>query len=118
MHAGYLMFAGMLSQLFAPVQGLTGPRRRAVELIRSTNAPLVQIAHVKQVIAAMQNSPTAAYLQDCSLHEKIMLASLLKCVKREGVDEIHWGNVCLVIQISWFTLKAILLRLRINISSI
>ncbi|KAF8519581.1 P-loop containing nucleoside triphosphate hydrolase protein [Gautieria morchelliformis] len=67
--------------------------RRAVEFIRSTNAPLVQIVHVKQVIAAMQNSPTAAYLQDCSLHEKIMLASLLKCVKREGVDEIRWGDV-------------------------
>lgn len=68
--------------------------RRAVELIRSINAPAVKISHVKQVIEAMQSSPTAAYLRDCSLHEKIMLASLLKCVKRAGVDEIRWGDVC------------------------
>ncbi|KAF8591217.1 P-loop containing nucleoside triphosphate hydrolase protein [Ramaria rubella] len=67
--------------------------RRAVELIRSSGAPVVLIPHVKQVIEAMQNSPTATYLRDCSLHEKIMLASLLKCVKREGVDEIRWGDV-------------------------
>ena len=73
---------------------LTIPQRRAVELIRSINAPVVRIAHIKLVIEAMQKSPTAAYLQDCSLHERIMLASLLKCIKREGVDEIRWGDVC------------------------
>lgn len=73
--------------------------RRSVELIRSNNAPVVQIRHVKQVIEAMQNSPTAAYLRDCGLHERIMLASLLKCIKREGVDEIRWGDVCLVLRI-------------------
>lgn len=41
----------------------------------------------------MQNSPTAAYLRDCSLHERIMLASLLKCVKRDGIDEIKWDDI-------------------------
>jgi origin recognition complex subunit 1 len=41
----------------------------------------------------MQNSPTAAYLRDCSLHERMMLASLVKCIKREGVEEIKWGEV-------------------------
>ena len=89
------MSAGMLPQFFTSAAGLTIPQRRAVELIRSINAPAVQIAHVNQVIEAMQKSPTAAYLQGCSLHERIMLASLLKCVKREGVDEIRWGDVSL-----------------------
>lgn len=48
---------------------------------------------VTEVIKVMQNSPTAAYLRDCSFHERLMLASLLKCVKREGVEEIKWGEV-------------------------
>ncbi|GJJ08352.1 hypothetical protein Clacol_002563 [Clathrus columnatus] len=67
--------------------------RRSVELILSTNDKLVRIAHVKQVIDSMQNSPTAAFLRDCSLHERILLAALLKCIKREGVDEIAWSDV-------------------------
>lgn len=44
----------------------------------------------------MQNSPTAAFLRDCSFHERLMLAALLKCVKKEGVDEIKWSDVCLM----------------------
>jgi len=38
----------------------------------------------------MQNGPTAAYLRDCSLHEQIMLASL---IKREGVEEVRWVDI-------------------------
>lgn len=67
--------------------------RRAVELIRSTDEAIVKIVHVKQVIDSMQNSPTAAFLRDCSLHERILLAALLKCIKRTGVDEIAWSDV-------------------------
>ena len=48
---------------------------------------------VKEVISAMQNSPTAGYLQELSLHERIMLAAVLKCVKKEGVEEVKWGDV-------------------------
>ena len=48
---------------------------------------------IKNVIKMMENSPTAAWLRDCSLHERIMLAALVKCVKREGVDEVKWGDV-------------------------
>lgn len=48
---------------------------------------------VKHVISLMQNSPTAMYLAETSLHERIMLASLLKCVKRDGVEEVKWGDV-------------------------
>jgi origin recognition complex subunit 1 len=48
---------------------------------------------VREVIKVMQNSPTAAYLRECSLHERIMLAALLKVIKREGVEEVRWGDV-------------------------
>ena len=51
---------------------------------------------VRKVIKVMQNSPTAAYMRECSLHERIMLAALLKCIKRQGVEEIQWGEVVLV----------------------
>lgn len=48
---------------------------------------------VNEVVAVMQNSPTDAYLRDCSFHERMMLASLDKCVKREGVEGIKWEEV-------------------------
>lgn len=51
---------------------------------------------VKQVIKDMQNSPTAAYLRDLSFHERLMLAAMLKCIKKEGVEEIKWGEVCII----------------------
>lgn len=66
--------------------------RRTVELVQP-NKKTAGIREVKEVISAMQNSPTAGYLQDLSLHERIMLASVLKCVKREGVEEVKWGDV-------------------------
>lgn len=61
---------------------LVQPKRRTARLV-----------DVKEVIHVMQNSPTAAYLRECSFHERMMLASLIKCIKREGVEEIRWGEV-------------------------
>lgn len=66
--------------------------RRTVELVHQTKKT-AGMRDVKEVISAMQNSPTAGYLQDLSLHERIMLAAVLKCVKREGVEEVKWGDV-------------------------
>jgi len=43
----------------------------------------------------MQNSPTAGYLRDCIFHERRMLAALLKCMKKEGVEEIKLADVSL-----------------------
>lgn len=53
------------------------------------------VRDVTEVIKQMQNSPTAAYLRDCSFHERMILASLVKYIKREGGDEIKWGEVCI-----------------------
>lgn len=58
-----------------------------------TSRKTARMADVKEVIQVMQNSPTAAYLGECSFHERLMLASLVKCMKREGVEEIKWGEV-------------------------
>lgn len=66
--------------------------RRAVELVRPLSKP-AKIADVKEVITRMQSSLTACYLGDCSLHERIMLAALVKCVLKTGVMEIAWGDV-------------------------
>ena len=66
--------------------------RRAVELVH----PLRKAARtedVKEVIKQMQNSPTAAYLRELSFHERLMLVALLKCVRKEGVEEIRWADV-------------------------
>ncbi|KAJ6544983.1 P-loop containing nucleoside triphosphate hydrolase protein [Mycena vulgaris] len=66
--------------------------RRAVELAQQDRRMAV-IKDVNEVTKQMQNSPTAAYLRDCSFHERMMLVSLIKCIKREGVDEIKWAEV-------------------------
>ncbi|KAF9015037.1 hypothetical protein BDQ17DRAFT_1340381 [Cyathus striatus] len=66
--------------------------RRAVELVR----PLQKTAKapdVKQVTQVMQKSPTAVFLRECSFHERVMLASMMKCMKRDGVEEIKWGDI-------------------------
>ncbi|KAF9484856.1 P-loop containing nucleoside triphosphate hydrolase protein [Pholiota conissans] len=66
--------------------------RRAVELVKPVKGT-VKPPHIQEVVSTMQNTPTAAYLRDLSFHERLMLASLVKCVKREGVEEIKWGDV-------------------------
>ena len=68
--------------------------RRAVELVQEKKTT-VKPPHIKEVVQVMQNSPTAAFLRDLSFHERLMLASLIKCIKREGVEEIKWGDVSL-----------------------
>ena len=67
--------------------------RRAVELVQATQGT-VKAPHIREVVQLMQNSPIAAFLRDLSFHERIMLASLISCAKREGVDEIKWSEVC------------------------
>lgn len=53
----------------------------------------------------MQNSPTAAYLRDLSLHERLMLTSLIKCMKREGIEEIKWSEASFL----WFPVEKLTL---------
>lgn len=66
--------------------------RRAVELARDAGRP-GEARDVQAALAAMQRSPTAAFVSTCSLHERIMLVALIRCVKRGGVEEICWREV-------------------------
>ena len=70
------------------------PCRRAVELVQVTRGT-VKAPHIREVVQSMQNSPTAAFLRDLSFHERLVLASLVSCAKREGVEEIKWSEVCI-----------------------
>lgn len=81
------------------VSSISGDARRVLDICRRTvelvqlRSKTARIEDVKQVIKDMQNSPTAAYIRDLSLYERVMLAAMLKCIKREGVEEIRWGDV-------------------------
>lgn len=66
--------------------------RRAVELVH-VHRRAARTDDVKQVIRDMQNSPTAAYLRELSFHERLLLAALVRCVRRAGVEEVPWGDV-------------------------
>lgn len=66
--------------------------RRTVELVQP-RSKTAGTEDVKQVIKDMQNSPTAAYIRDLSFHERLMLAAMLRCIRKEGVEEIRWGDV-------------------------
>ncbi|KAJ4497941.1 P-loop containing nucleoside triphosphate hydrolase protein [Lentinula lateritia] len=81
------------------ISSISGDARRALDVCRRTlelmrpKGIAARTSDVKDVIKEMQNSPTAAYLRECSLHERIMLASFIKCMKREGVEEIKLGDL-------------------------
>ncbi|KAI0260462.1 P-loop containing nucleoside triphosphate hydrolase protein [Gloeopeniophorella convolvens] len=81
------------------VSSISGDARRVLDICRRT-VELVQPRRraartddVKDVIRELQNSPTAALLRSLSLHERVLLAALLKCVRRTGVDEIPWADL-------------------------
>ena len=70
--------------------------RRAVETVYhpdTDKSGTVQMPEVTAVIKAMQNSPSAAYVRECSFSERLVLAALVKVGKREGVGELKWGDV-------------------------
>lgn len=73
--------------------------RRAVEVsmetAKQTRTPRkpVTIREMSAVLRAMTSSPIALYIKQCSLHQKMMLAAMLRCVRREGVSEIPWRSV-------------------------
>ena len=89
---GIMFAAKKVSNISGDARRVLDICRRAVELVH----PLRKAARtedVKEVIKQMQNSPTAAYLRELSFHERLMLVALLKCVRKEGVEEIRWADV-------------------------
>jgi hypothetical protein len=45
------------------------------------------------VLNLMSSSPVAMFVKNCSTQQKVMLASVVRCVRREGIAEIPWRNV-------------------------
>jgi len=53
----------------------------------------VTIRDMSAVLKAMTSSPVALFIKHCSLHQKMMLAAMLRCIRREGISEIAWRSV-------------------------
>ena len=93
MGADAIKFASMkVSSISGDARRVLDISRRTVELVHARRRA-ARIEDVKEVIKEMQNSPTAAFLRELAFHERLMLAALVKCVRKEGVEEIKWSEV-------------------------
>ncbi|KAI9511943.1 P-loop containing nucleoside triphosphate hydrolase protein [Russula earlei] len=81
------------------VSSISGDARRILDICRRTVElvqPYRRVARtddVKDVIRDLQNSPTTGFLRSLSLHERMLLAALLRCMRRGGVSEVPWADV-------------------------
>jgi hypothetical protein len=53
----------------------------------------VTAKEMMSVLNLMSSSPVALFLKQCSLQQKMMLAAVVRCVRREGIPEIPWRAV-------------------------
>lgn len=76
---------------------------RAVETVEVENenrrlveqpTRLVTIADVQAIIKEMSASGPCLWIQKASLHQRILLLALSRCVKKQGQDQIKFGDVC------------------------
>jgi origin recognition complex subunit 1 len=68
--------------------------RRAVEVaLESTPPHPVTIREMQAVLALMSSSPVSLFLKQCSVQQKVVMAAVLRCVRREGIPEISWRSV-------------------------
>ncbi len=73
--------------------------RRAVEVAIETSKKtgqtptVVSVKDMQNVLKALTSSPVAVFIKQCSLYEKVLLAAILRCVRREGVPEVSWLSV-------------------------
>ena len=45
------------------------------------------------VLNLMSSSPVAMFVKQCTQQQKMMMAAVVRCVRREGVPEIPWRAV-------------------------
>ncbi|ORY35566.1 P-loop containing nucleoside triphosphate hydrolase protein [Naematelia encephala] len=68
--------------------------RRAVEVALETTPPHpVTPKEMMAVLNAMSSSPVALFVKQCSVQQKMMMAAVVRCVRREGIPEIPWKSV-------------------------
>jgi origin recognition complex subunit 1 len=64
--------------------------RRAVEVAMKSKQGVVGARDMAAVLNAMGSSPVALFIKAASPQQKMMLAAMVRCVRREGVPEIAW----------------------------
>ncbi|KAH8556513.1 P-loop containing nucleoside triphosphate hydrolase protein [Umbelopsis sp. PMI_123] len=76
--------------------------RRAIEIVEervkkgNAKAPKsrnVTIPVINEAVREMFSSPTVTFVQQCSLHQKLFLVSVLKCIQRNGLADVEFGEV-------------------------
>ncbi|KAG0173990.1 Origin recognition complex, subunit 1 [Apophysomyces sp. BC1034] len=78
--------------------------RRAVEIVEARlsrdstdKAPRhVTIGIINEAIREMFSSPSVAFIQSCSLHQKLFLVSVMLRARRAGVAEVEFGDAALI----------------------
>jgi origin recognition complex subunit 1 len=53
----------------------------------------VKTRQILAVLQEMSRNPTAQFVRNCSLYEKVMLAAVVRGVRKLGVGELEWGKV-------------------------
>lgn len=67
---------------------------RAVEVALDQSKPHpVNPKEMMAVLNLMSSSPVAMFVKSCSVQQKMMMAAVVRCVRREGVAEIAWRSV-------------------------
>ncbi|ORX38507.1 P-loop containing nucleoside triphosphate hydrolase protein [Kockovaella imperatae] len=72
--------------------------RRAVEVAIEPKADKspphpVTAKEMMSVLNLMSSSPVAMFIKQCSEQQKMMMAAVVRCVRREGVPEIPWRSI-------------------------
>jgi len=53
----------------------------------------VSAKEMMAVLNLMSSSPVAMFVKQCSTQQKMMMAAVVRCVRREGIPEIPWRAV-------------------------
>ncbi|KAI9019226.1 P-loop containing nucleoside triphosphate hydrolase protein, partial [Phycomyces nitens] len=78
--------------------------RRAVEIVEARirkqskgdkPASHVTIGIVNEAIREMFSSPSVAFIQSCSLHQKLFLVSVMRRARRTGLADVEFGDTAL-----------------------
>lgn len=88
----------------ARISRISGDARRVLDICRRTVEKMREVQplrpatinDIKEVVDQAQNTPTSAFIEGCSYHEKIMLAASLLLVRWKGVEEFTWADVSLI----------------------
>lgn len=53
----------------------------------------VKTKQILAVLVEMSKNPTAQFIRNCSFYEKVLLAAVVRLVRKSGIGECEWGKV-------------------------